>query len=316
MPDNQISLKAVIGHDFAGQRIDQAAASLFPSFSRARIQQWIKAGELTLNGHTCKPRDKVMGGETVAVAATPLPQGEWVSEDIPLDVVYEDEDIVVINKPVGLVVHPGAGNPEGTLLNALLHRYPGLEHVPRVGIVHRLDKDTSGLMVVALNLEAQTSLVAQLQARTVSREYEALVQGVPTGGGTINEPIGRHPRVRTRMAVAKNGGKPAMTRFRILQRFSHHAHLRVKLETGRTHQIRVHMAHIGFPLVGDPVYGGRLKLPPGASPELVDALRGFRRQALHAAALSLKHPRTDETMSWSAPLPEDFRHLLAALEQG
>jgi len=316
MPDNRIDLEATITADCAGQRVDQAAAGLFPAFSRAQIQQWIKGGELTLNGRPCKPKDRVSGGEALVVAATLVSQGEWRGEDIPLQVVYEDGDILVIDKPAGIVVHPGAGNPDGTVLNALLHRYPGQENMPRAGIVHRLDKDTSGLMVIARTLQAQTSLVAQLQARTVSREYEAVVQGLPVSGSTINEPIGRHPRTRTRMAVLRHGGKEALTRFRILRRFSHHAHVRLKLETGRTHQIRVHMAHIGFPLVGDPVYGGRLKLPAAASDALIESLRNFHRQALHAVALSLKHPRTGEELSWGSALPEDFRTLLDALEKG
>jgi len=316
MPDNQINLETTIPPTFAGQRLDQAAASLFCEFSRSQLQLWIKGGELTLNGQLCKPRDRVQGGERLALTACLSPQGDWQSEDIPLEIVYEDRDIVVIDKPAGLVVHPGAGNPDGTLLNALLHRYPGQENIPRAGIVHRLDKETSGLMVVARTLQAQASLVAQLQARTVSRVYEAVVQGVPVGGGTIDKPLGRHPRVRTRMAVVAHGGKPAVTHFRIVYRFSHHAHIRVELETGRTHQIRVHMADLGFPLVGDPVYGGRLKLPSGSSAGLRETLRQFRRQALHAVSLSLKHPLTGDTMTWSSPLPNDFCELLAALESG
>ena len=316
MSDNQISLETTIPPSFAGQRLDQVAASLFSDFSRSQLQLWIKGGELTLNGQLCKPRDKVQGGERLVLSAWPSPQGDWQSEDIPLEIVYEDREIVVINKPAGLVVHPGAGNPAGTLLNALLHRYPGQENISRAGIVHRLDKETSGLMVVARTLQAQTSLVEQLQARTVSRIYEAVVQGVPVGGGTIDKPMGRHPRVRTRMAVVAHGGKPAVTHFRIIQRFSHHAHIRVELETGRTHQIRVHMAELGFPLVGDPVYGGRLKLPSGCSDELRETLCQFRRQALHAVSLSLRHPISSEVMSWSSPLPKDFCQLLTALVRG
>ncbi|MFA5631775.1 MAG: 23S rRNA pseudouridine(1911/1915/1917) synthase RluD [Porticoccaceae bacterium] len=315
MSDNRIDLQALISGEYAGQRVDQAATALFGEYSRAQIQHWIKSGELTLNGKPCKPKERVFGGERLRVAATLVPQGEWLSEAIPLNILYEDDDILVIDKAAGLVVHPGAGNPQGTVLNALLHRYPGQENLARAGIVHRLDKDTSGLMVVARTLQAQTALVAQLQARTVTREYEAVVQGVPVAGGVIDEPIGRHPRQRTRMAVVA-GGRPALSHFRVIQRFGAHSHVRVKLETGRTHQIRVHMAHIGFPLVGDPVYGGRFRLPAGASPELAEALRHFDRQALHAVALRLEHPRTGETLGWNSQLPEDFRQLLEALENG
>jgi len=314
MPEERIDLQAQISGEYAGQRVDQAAAALFGDYSRAQLQHWIKSGELTLNGKPCKPKDRVLGGELLRVAAVLVAQGGWLSEDIPLHVVHEDRDILVIDKSAGLVVHPGAGNPQGTVLNALLHRYPGQENLPRAGIVHRLDKDTSGLMVIARTLQAQTSLVAQLQARTVSREYEAVVQGVPIAGGIVDEPIGRHPRHRTRMAVV-SGGRPAVTHYRVLRRFAAHAHLRLKLETGRTHQIRVHMAHIGFPLVGDPVYGGRFRLPAGASPELVIVLRQFGRQALHAVALGLEHPRTGQVLRWTSELPDDFRELLVRLEE-
>jgi 23S rRNA pseudouridine1911/1915/1917 synthase len=316
MSDNRITLEGTIPDSFIGQRLDQAAAALFREFSRSQLQLWIKSGDLTLNGGACKPRDKVFGGEHLRLQAELQPQGDWQSEDIALDIVHEDDHILVINKPVGLVVHPGAGNSQGTLLNALLHRYPGQENIPRAGIVHRLDKDTSGLMVVARTLQAQTSLVAQLQAHDVTREYEAVVQGIPVGGRVIDQPIGRHPRQRTRMAVVSHGGKPAVTHFRVVHRYGHHAHIRLQLETGRTHQIRVHMAHIGYPLVGDPLYGGRPKLPPGASQALIETLRGFRRQALHAVALTLSHPASGDTVSWSSPLPEDFLQLLAALEAG
>lgn len=316
MPSNQITLEALVPASVAGQRVDQVAAGLFPEYSRAILQGWLKSGELTVNGQTLKPKDKVHGGELLKVHAEPVAQGDWQSEDIPLAIVYEDADIVVIDKPAGLVVHPGAGNPEGTLLNALLHRYPGQETIPRAGIVHRLDKDTTGLMVVARTLEAQVSLVAQLQARTVKREYEAVVQGSPVGGGTVDQPIGRHPRQRTKMAVLQNGGKPAVSHYRIVARFGQYTHVRVQLETGRTHQIRVHMAHIGLPLVGDPVYGGRLKLPAGVSPHLRESLRNFGRQALHAVALSLEHPRSGEAMGWTSPLPADFQTLLADLAEG
>ncbi|MNO88907.1 Ribosomal large subunit pseudouridine synthase D [compost metagenome] len=241
-------------------------------------------------------------------------QGEWVAQDIDLEIVYEDEQILVIDKPAGLVVHPAAGHQDGTLLNALLHHVPGLASVPRAGIVHRLDKDTTGLMVVAKTLEAHTNLVAQLQARTVSRIYEAIVVGVITSGSTVTAPIGRHGTQRQKMAVVV-GGKPAISHYRVLERFRSHTHTRVKLETGRTHQIRVHMAHIGFPLVGDPVYGGRFRIPPGANPTLIESLRDYPRQALHARFLELDHPATGVRMKWESPLPDDFTWLLSLLRQ-
>ena len=316
MAEERIAREATVSRDATGQRLDQVAASLFSEFSRSRLQQWIKKGDLLVDGRPGKPKDKVLGGELLTLNAVPEPRGEWRPQAIDLEVVHEDGDILVVNKPPGLVVHPGAGNPEGTLLNALLHRYPGQEAIPRAGIVHRLDKETSGLMVIARTLRAQNSLVSQLQARTVSREYLAVVSGVPVGGKTIDLPIGRHSTARTRMAVVARGGKPAVTRFRVEKKFPHHALVRVQLETGRTHQIRVHMAHIGYPLVGDPVYGGRLKLPPGASDNLIETLRCFKRQALHAAALKLEHPASGESMAWEAPMPEDMKELIAALEAG
>ena len=314
MAENRITMEATVSRDDTGQRLDQVAAALFPEFSRSQIQQWIKKGRLLVDGRSGRPRDKVLGGELLALDAELEPQGEWLPQAIDLDVVYEDDQIAVVNKPSGLVVHPGAGNREGTLLNALLHRYPGQEAIPRAGIVHRLDKETSGLMVIARTLQAQASLVAQLQARTVSREYEAVVTGIPVGGRTIDLPIGRHPTARTRMAVVARGGKAAVTHFRVKRKFPHHALIRVQLETGRTHQIRVHLAHIGYPLVGDPVYGGRLRIPPGASDNLIQALRNFRRQALHAVALRLAHPGTGEMMTWGAPMPADMLDLIEALE--
>ena len=241
-------------------------------------------------------------------------QGEWVAQDIPLNIVYEDDDLLVIDKPAGLVVHPAAGHADGTLLNALLHHVPDIINVPRAGIVHRLDKDTTGLMVVAKTLEAHTQLVAQLQARTVSRIYECIVIGVVTSGGTVDAPIGRSSANRQRMAVIE-GGKPAVSHYRVLERFRSHTHVRVKLETGRTHQIRVHMTYAGFPLVGDPVYAGRFRIPPAASPTLVQTLKEFPRQALHARFLELKHPTTGKRMKWESPLPEDLVWLLSLLRQ-
>lgn len=237
------------------------------------------------------------------------------AESIDLDIVYEDEHILVVNKPAGLVVHPAAGNYTGTLVNALLHYLPQMAELPRAGIVHRLDKDTTGLMVVAKTLAAHNRLVRQLQARSVSREYEAVAIGQFTGPGKVDAPIGRHPKQRKKMAVVPHGGKPAVTHFRVLRRFDWHAHLRLKLETGRTHQIRVHMAHIHHPLVGDPLYGGRFKKPAGIDPHLAEVLRQFPRQALHAAELGLEHPASGEYMRWTAPLPADMQMLLTELEQ-
>ncbi|WP_300274528.1 23S rRNA pseudouridine(1911/1915/1917) synthase RluD [Halomonas sp.] len=293
----------------AGQRLDQAAAELFADFSRERLKAWIKAGELTLDGQVAKPKDKVYGGEWLRLATEVEDDTRFEPEDIPLEVVYEDDQVLVIDKPPGLVVHPAAGNPDGTLLNALLHHDPALAAMPRAGIVHRLDKDTSGLMVVARTLAAQTALVEQLQARTVSREYDAICVGVMTAGGTVDAPIGRHPKDRKRQAVTASG-KPAVTHYRVVERFRAHTHVRCRLETGRTHQIRVHLAHLRYPLVGDPVYGGRLKLPAGASSTLKEILRDFPRQALHARKLAFVHPGSGETVSFRAPLPDDLLMLL------
>ncbi|MET0104773.1 MAG: 23S rRNA pseudouridine(1911/1915/1917) synthase RluD [Sedimenticola sp.] len=305
---------AVIGIELAGKRLDQALAALFPDFSRSRLQQWLKEGLVTLDGRACKAKEKVVGGERVQLEAHLDDQVACVPQEIPLDVLYEDGEILVINKPVGLVVHPAAGNPDGTLQNALLHHSPDLIQLPRAGIVHRLDKETSGLLVVAKTTGAHRSLIEQLQAREIKREYRALVMGVMTAGGTVDEPIGRHPVHRIRMAVV-HSGKPAVTHYRVLERFRAHTYLKVNLETGRTHQIRVHMAHIRHPLVGDPLYGGRFRIPAGASPGLIEALRGFRHQALHARALGLEHPKTGEWIEWKAPLPEEFQSLLLKMRE-
>lgn len=311
---NSIQASVSVPFSLGNKRLDQIAAELFPDYSRSRLQQWIKDGKLTVNGETRRGRDKMIGGETLELDVVLEAEGNWEAEDIPLDIVYEDDDIVVINKPAGLVVHPAAGNHTGTLLNALLYRYPGIENVPRAGIVHRLDKDTTGLMVVAKNIPAQTQLVAQLQDRSMGREYEAITMGVMTGGGTIEAPIARHPTQRTKMAVApEDMGKEAITHYRVLHKFNAHTHVRCKLETGRTHQIRVHMSHIGYPLVGDQTYFGRFRLPKGISLHLRQELQSFQRQALHARELSLWHPTSDEYMTWEVDLPEDFQNLLKAL---
>ena len=304
--------EAEVPLDMAGQRLDQALAALFPDYSRSRLQGWIRAGQVTVDGRELRPRDKVEGGERIRLSAVLEDESRAEAEAIALRVLHEDEDILVLDKQAGLVVHPGAGNPAGTLVNALLHHRPELRVLPRAGIVHRLDKDTSGVMVVACTPAAHAALVRQLEERSVKREYEAVCVGVMTGGGTVDAPIGRHPVDRVRMAV-REGGREAVTHYRVADRFRGHTHLHCRLETGRTHQIRVHLAHIRHPLVGDPVYGGRLVVPAGATPALADALRGFRRQALHAARLELVHPGSGETVHFEAPVPEDLAGLLAVL---
>ena len=312
--DQLIQLSAEVPFDLGGQRLDQVAAQLFDEYSRSRLSGWIKDGRLTVDGTVLRPRDIVHGGAVLSLQAEQEAQGEWVAQDIALNIVYEDEHLLVIDKPAGLVVHPAAGHADGTLLNALLHHVPDIVNVPRAGIVHRLDKDTTGLMVVAKTLQAQTKLVDQLQKRSVSRIYECICIGVITSGATIDAPIGRSSANRQRMAVI-DGGKPAITHYRVLERFRSHTHVRVKLETGRTHQIRVHMTHAGYPLVGDPLYAGRFRIPPAASPTLVQTLREFPRQALHARFLELEHPATGQRMRWESPLPEDLVWLLSLLRQ-
>lgn len=307
-------LTAEIPAELDGIRLDQALAVLFQDYSRNRLQQWIRDGQVQVDDRVLRPKDKVYTGQHITLQASLSPEGEWQAEDIPLAIVYEDDFLLVINKPPGLVVHPAAGNYSGTMLNALLHHVPQLENLPRAGIVHRLDKETSGLLVVAKDLATHKALVEQLQAREFEREYLAIVVGVMTSGGTVEAPIGRHPVQRKRMAVVERG-KSAITHYRVIERFRAHTLIRVKLETGRTHQIRVHMAYVHFPLLGDPVYGGRLKLPRGASSELAEALRHFRRQALHAARLGILHPHTGEHLEWQAPLPDDMQSLLDILRQ-
>lgn len=309
-----IEMNAEVPYEMGGQRLDQVAALLFAEHSRSRLSAWIKEGLLTVDGAVLRPRDIVHGGSLLVLKAEQEAQGEWIAQDIELNIVYEDDQILVIDKPAGLVVHPAAGHADGTLLNALLHHVPDIINVPRAGIVHRLDKDTTGLMVVAKTIEAQTRLVDQLQKRSVSRIYECIVIGVITSGGKINAPIGRSSSQRQRMAVS-DGGKPAVSHYRVLERYRSHTHVRVKLETGRTHQIRVHMSHIGYPLVGDPVYGGRFRIPPAANPSMVQTLKEFPRQALHARFLELDHPVTGERMKWQSPLPDDFVWLLTLLRQ-
>ena len=305
------SARAASGH--AGMRLDQVAATLFPDYSRARLQKWIRSGDLTVDGHAAKATYRINGNETLFLDAQAERQGTAMPQDIPLDIIHADEDLVVINKPAGLVVHPAAGHPDGTLQNALLNFDEKLAVLPRSGIVHRLDKDTSGVMVVARSLRAHTSLVDQLQTRKMSRIYRAVATGDIVARGTVDAPIGRHPRDRKRMAVVASG-KPAVSHYRVLKRFNGVTYVEVSLESGRTHQIRVHMAHIGHSLAGDPVYGRNLKMKRGLPAGLVEAVRSFPRQALHAYRLSLVHPATLLPVTFNAPLPEDIEHLLARLE--
>ncbi|HEX5056813.1 MAG TPA: 23S rRNA pseudouridine(1911/1915/1917) synthase RluD [Gammaproteobacteria bacterium] len=308
-----LQIELQIPPEAAGKRLDKVLAELFPEYSRSCLQNWLKQGFITLDASAGIAKYKVYGGESLRLdVPAGAPAQEEAAEDIALEIVHEDADIIVINKPPGLVVHPAAGNRSGTLQNGLLYRYPELAEVPRAGLVHRLDKDTSGLLVVARHLRAHKSLVDQLQARSMGREYDAIVQGVVISGGEIDQPVGRHSHDRLRMAV-REGGREAVTHYRLVERFRAHSHLRVQLETGRTHQIRVHMAHIRKPVVGDPLYGGRLKVPPEATPQLAERLHALRRQALHASRLELLHPATDEPVEWSVELPGDMQLLLEAL---
>lgn len=308
-----VQLEARVPDEMGGQRLDQVAALLFPQYSRSRLQTWIKRGELLVQGQSRRPRDKVAVGECVTVVATLEDEVTWQPQALALDIVFEDESVIVLNKPAGLVVHPAAGHSDGTLVNALLAHAPELAQLPRGGIVHRLDMDTSGIMVVARTLAAHHHLVAQLQARSVKREYTAVCIGKLTGGGSIDAPMGRHPRQRKKMAVVAAGGKPAITHYRIAKRFGHHTQVSVSLETGRTHQIRVHMAHRHYPLVGDKVYGGRPRIPKGASEELIVALRSFPRQALHAHALGFVHPQSESAVQFACELPADLAALIDIL---
>lgn len=306
---------AQVPEHLLGARLDQAVAEMFPDFSRSRLKTWIQAGNVKVDDLVVlKPRERVLAGQQIDVHAELEAEVFSVPQAIDLTIVYEDDDLLVLDKPAGLVVHPGAGTPDGTLLNALLHHCSALEQLPRAGIVHRLDKETTGLMVVAKTIAAYTALVAALQAREIIREYEAIVSGVMTAGGSIDAPIGRHPSKRTLMAVKPNG-KPAVTHYRVAERFRAHSRLRLRLESGRTHQIRVHMAHLGYPLVGDPQYGGRPRPPKQVSESFMGVLRGFQRQALHATRLVLKHPRTGEQIELSSPLPDDMKVLLSAIRE-
>lgn len=311
-----IQLQALVPEELDGERLDVVASSVFPQYSRSRLQQWIKNGELTVNGAILKSKEKIFTDQELLVdVVLETPDEAEKAQNIGINIVYEDDSIIVINKPVGMVVHPGAGNANNTLMNALLFHCPQLTHVPRAGIVHRLDKDTSGLMVVAKTLDAHNSLVEQLQEREVSRQYYALVQGIMTAGGTVNAPIGRHRTNRQKQAVVGSGGKEAITHYRVVKKFRAHTLVRCQLETGRTHQIRVHMAHIRFPLLGDKLYAGRPRLPKAASPEFREILQQFPRQVLHAFKLGLVHPVTDQVCEWEIDLPDDIKGLLEALKQ-
>jgi 23S rRNA pseudouridine1911/1915/1917 synthase len=311
--DPHISMK--IPPIMAGRRLDQVLAELHPEYSRARWQGWIKGGQVTVDQKTWRTKDKVKGDEKIEVNAILEAETTWQAQDMSLSLLYEDEDVIVVNKPAGLVVHPGAGNEDGTLVNALLHHAPELEKLPRAGIIHRLDKETSGVLIVARSLPAHKKLVEQLQAREFKREYFAVVNGVLRISGKIDEPLGRHPTQRTRRAVVHSAsGKPAITHYQVNHRFRAHTLLKVQLETGRTHQIRVHMAHINYPVVGDPTYGGRMRMPPQCHAELRERLQGFRRQALHAFSLGLQHPTQDVWMEWESPLADDLMGLVQALK--
>ncbi|SMN13013.1 Ribosomal large subunit pseudouridine synthase D [Bathymodiolus heckerae thiotrophic gill symbiont] len=309
---NQLNI--IIPDRLIGQRIDSALALMLPDYSRSKITTWVKSGGALVNGKTFKPKEKVSGGEIVVLEIKQEKTNDWVAEDIPLNIVFKDADIIIINKPVGLVTHPGAGNWTGTLANALLYYDPSLANLDRAGIVHRLDKNTSGLMVVARSELAQKNLVEQLQEHRVNREYSAIVYGHMISGGTVDEPIGRDPKDRIRQAVVEDG-KHATTHYRVIDRFAHHTHIKAILETGRTHQIRVHMSHIGHPLIADPMYGGKIRFPKKADEALKDTLKGFNRQTLHSKKLTLTHPISGEEMSWKAPLPQDMQALIKALQK-
>ncbi|MDC0239617.1 23S rRNA pseudouridine(1911/1915/1917) synthase RluD [Candidatus Thioglobus sp.] len=305
-------LKIIIPERMTGQRLDVALSEMLPDYSRSKITDWIKSGEALINHKTFKPKDKVNGSQMVELTISQKQNNDWVGEDIPLQVVFEDEDIIVLNKAVGIVTHPGAGNWSGTLANALLYYEPKLATLDRAGIVHRLDKNTSGLMVVARNEKSQKYLVEQLQTHSVSREYSAIVYGHMVSGGTIDNPISRDTKDRVKQAVSSDG-KEAVTHYRVIDRYQNHTHVKVILETGRTHQIRVHLSHIGHPLIGDTMYGGKARFPRKADAILKEALVNFKRQALHARKLTLTHPVSEELMSWKSPLPEDMLALLDVL---
>lgn len=313
-----IQKQLTVPREYHNQRIDSVLAHLLPDYSRSQISNWIKSGTVTLNQKTCKPKDKALDGDQISINVdlnlTDNNFDHCAPEAIPLDVVYEDDELLVLNKPAGMVVHPGAGNREHTLVNALLHHAPSLHHLPRAGIIHRLDKDTTGLLVVAKTLIAHTSLIRQMQARDIQRHYITLVQGHVISGGIIETCFGRHPRNRLKMAVLKHG-REAITHYAVKKQYQEYTLLDVKLMTGRTHQIRVHLTHINHPVVGDPLYGSRMKFPANASPELRTLIQEFKRQALHACSLAFFHPKTEQELTFTAPLPDDFQLLLNTLDE-
>lgn len=310
----EIHLTATLSDELIGLRLDLALSKVFPEHSRSRLQEWIDAGFVQVDESLASKRYKVLGGESININAALERVDEYVAEAMELNIVYDDAEIIVINKPAGLVVHPGSGIQSGTLLNGLLHYDPNLNLIPRAGIIHRLDKDTTGLMVIARTLESHSYLVSAMQVRDIHREYIALVRGVITAGSSINAPIGRHPRHRTRMAVTANG-KEALTHYRVIEKFPDMTLLRCQLESGRTHQIRVHMAHIKHPIIGDPVYAGRSFAPKSYSEDVKKSVRDFPRQALHATYLAFHHPQQGELMEFDVPLPEDFENLLILIQQ-
>ena len=308
------TLTIIIPERMTGDRLDVALSEMLPDYSRSKITAWIKSGDALINNKAFKPKDKVNGSQVVMLSLNKKQNNDWSAENIALNIVFEDEDIIIINKPFGLVTHPGAGNWNGTLANALLYYDPELSKLDRAGIVHRLDKNTSGLMVIARNEKSQKYLVEQLQSHSVVREYSAIVYGHMISGGSVNDPIGRDPKDRVKQTVSSSG-KDATTHYRVIDRFKSHTHVKAILETGRTHQIRVHLSHIGYPLLGDPMYGGRVRFPKKASEILKESLLGFKRQALHSKKLTLYHPSTGELMSWKAPLPDDMLELLNILNE-
>lgn len=310
----QIHLKCSIPDSLTGQRLDRALAVLFPNYSRAQLQQWIKAGQVHVDGQILRQRDKVKAEQSIEIQSEWTEQTQAQAQPIKLNIVFEDASLLIVNKPAGLVTHPGAGNADQTLVNALLHHDPQLCKLPRAGLIHRLDKDTSGLLIVARDPSSYHQLTTQMQQREISREYEAIVKGVMISGGTVEVPIGRHPTQRTRMAVTPTG-KSAVTHYRVIQRYRLHTRIRVRLESGRTHQIRVHLTHINYPLVGDPVYGKQRAVSGHVSDALKEILKVFKRQALHATRLSFKHPKTEEMLTFEAQLPEDMQNLIHVLEE-
>ena len=308
------TLTIIIPERMTGYRLDVALSEMLPDYSRSKITAWIKSGDALVNNKAFKPKDKVNGSQMVMLSLNKKQNNDWSAENIALNIVFEDEDIIVINKQFGIVTHPGAGNWTGTLANALLYYDPSLSKLDRAGIVHRLDKNTSGLMVIARNEKSQKYLIEQLQSHLVDREYSAIVYGHMIAGGTVDEPIGRDPKDRVKQAVLMSG-KDATTHYRAIDRFKSHTHVKAILETGRTHQIRVHLSHVGHSLIGDPMYGGRVRFPKKASEELKDALLNFKRQALHSKKLTLTHPISGELMSWKSPLPDDMLRLLEVLKK-